>query len=108
MTNSLGGPVLTVHCKSKDDDLGPHAVPFNQNYHFGFKPNILKTTLFFCSFRWDKQFKWFDIFDAQRDEDICVNCNWVIKPDGPCRLGKKQKCFPWNKAGPTFSDVPSK
>ncbi|EOA37324.1 hypothetical protein CARUB_v10011016mg [Capsella rubella] len=97
MTNSLGGPPLTVHCKSKQDDLGTHVAPFHQNYQFKFQPNIWKSTLYFCSFQWDKQFKWFDIFDAVRDQDVCKDkCNWDIRANGPCRLDKKAPtCFPW-------------
>ncbi|CAL9213709.1 unnamed protein product [Arabidopsis halleri] len=100
MTNLIenqekSGPPLTVHCKSKQDDLGSHMVPFKQDYHFKFQTNIWKTTLFFCTFQWDKQFKQFDIFDALRDQDVCYLCNWTIKADGACRLGKEHKCFPW-------------
>lgn len=100
MTNCIGnkgksGPPLTVHCKSKQDDLGSHMVPFKQDYHFKFQTNIWKSTLFFCSFQWNNQFKHFDIFDAPRDQDICYLCNWTIKADGACRLGKKHQCFPW-------------
>ncbi|XP_013603634.1 S-protein homolog 5 [Brassica napus] len=95
MTNNLGGPVLTVHCKSKDNDLGVHMVAAKTDYHFSFQPNIWKTTLFFCSFQWNNQVKRFDIFDAPRDQDDGYKFNWTIKPDGPCKLGKKVKCFPW-------------
>ncbi|ESQ36457.1 hypothetical protein EUTSA_v10009662mg, partial [Eutrema salsugineum] len=95
MTNCLDGPSFTVHCKSKDDDLGVHNVSFKTDYHFKFKTNIWKSTLFFCSFKWKNQFKWFDIFDAVRDQDLCYQCNWTIKADGACRLGKKGACFPW-------------
>lgn len=96
MTNSLGGQLLTVHCKSKDDDLGVHKVPSNANYHFQFQTNIWKSTMFYCSFGWNNQVKWFNIFEAERDQDICYTCDWSIKVDGPCRLGKKEpKCFPW-------------
>ena len=95
MTNNLGGPVLTVHCKSKDDDLGVHMVAAKTDYHFSFQPNIWKTTLFFCSFQWNDQVKQFDIFDAPRDQDDGYKFYWTIKPDSPCKLGKKIKCFPW-------------
>ncbi|CAN6893042.1 unnamed protein product [Brassica oleracea] len=93
--NNLGGPLLTVHCKSKDDDLGVHMVAANKDYHFSFQPNVWKTTLFFCSFQWNNQVKRFDIFDATRDEGVGEKFNWTIKPNGPCKLGKKVKCFPW-------------
>ncbi|XP_018464503.2 S-protein homolog 5 [Raphanus sativus] len=95
MTNNLGGPLLTVHCKSKDNDLGVQKLAANTDYHFSFQPNIWKSTLFFCSFQWNNQVKHFDIFDAQRDQDDGYKFTWTIKPDGPCKLGKKVKCFPW-------------
>ncbi|CAF2116679.1 BnaUnng03150D [Brassica napus] len=101
MTNCLGnkgksGPLLTVHCKSKEDDLGVHKLAVNKNYHFKFQTNIWRSTLFFCSFKWNKQVKRFDIFDGLRDIDEChYQCNWTIKADGACRLGEKIACFPW-------------
>ncbi|CAN6893064.1 unnamed protein product [Brassica oleracea var. botrytis] len=95
MTNNLGGPLLMVHCKSKDNDLGVHMVADNTDYHFTFQSNLWKSTLFFCSFQWNNQVKQFDIFDALRDQDECYKCNWTIKPDGLCKLDKKGKCFPW-------------
>ncbi|KAF2619805.1 hypothetical protein F2Q68_00038298 [Brassica cretica] len=55
MTNNLGGPLLTVHCKSKDNDLGVHMVAANTDYHFTFQSNLWKSTLFFCSFQWNNQ-----------------------------------------------------
>nr|VDD53704.1 unnamed protein product [Brassica oleracea] len=91
MTNNLGGPVLTVHCKSKDDDLGVHMVAAKTDYHFSFQPNIWKTTLFFCSFQWNDQVKQFDIFDAPRDQDDGYKFYWTIKPDSPCKLGTMQE-----------------
>lgn len=96
MTNSLGGPVLIVDCKSKGHDLGPQNVPFNQNYQFKFQPNFWGTTRYSCTFQWGKQFKQFDIFYAPRDQGTChYKCNWAIKPNGPCRIGDGDKCFPW-------------
>ncbi|CAF2261920.1 unnamed protein product [Brassica rapa subsp. trilocularis] len=90
MTNNIGGPVLTVHCKSKDDDLGVHMVASKTDYHFSFQPNIWKTTLFFCSFQWNDQVKQFDIFDAPRDQDDGYKFNWTIKPDSPCKIAHDQ------------------
>ncbi|KAL0732320.1 hypothetical protein Bca4012_008529 [Brassica carinata] len=101
MTNCLGdkeksGPLLTVHWKSKEDDLGVHNLAVNRNYQFKFQTNIWKSTLFYCSFKWNEQVKRFDIFDALRDIDEChYQCNWTIKADGACRLGGKIACFPW-------------
>jgi len=45
---------ITLHCKSKDDDLAFHTLEFLRNYMFSFKPTLIpwQTTLFFCSFAW--------------------------------------------------------
>uniref|UniRef100_A0A6N2KHR5 S-protein homolog n=1 Tax=Salix viminalis TaxID=40686 RepID=A0A6N2KHR5_SALVM len=49
ITNDLGqGLDLTIHCKSRNDDLGQHVVPFGGEYTIDFCPNFWGTTLFFC------------------------------------------------------------
>ncbi|PIA28339.1 hypothetical protein AQUCO_07100006v1 [Aquilegia coerulea] len=49
--NRLGpNNTLTVHCKSKDNDLGEHNVDFNQSYDWGF--NETPRTLFWCHIWW--------------------------------------------------------
>lgn len=88
---------LTVYCKSKNNDLGIHTITSNRAWAFKFKPNFLKTTLFFCSFSWPGQFHWFDIYDENRDD--CTQCIWTTFPNGPCRLNETRGidfCFPWN------------
>ncbi|KAK3221095.1 hypothetical protein Dsin_015065 [Dipteronia sinensis] len=55
--NNMGSGVdLTLHCKSKDDDLGEHKLPNSGKYMFQFRPNYWGTTLFFCSFAWPNAF----------------------------------------------------
>ncbi|XP_010523164.1 PREDICTED: uncharacterized protein LOC104801552 [Tarenaya hassleriana] len=92
------GVALTVHCKSKEDDLGAHVLRFGERYWFKFQTNWWKSTLFFCRFAWREEARWFDIFVASRDQDTCTKCNWSIRADGPCRIGKGGKCYPWNKS----------
>ncbi|KAL3729237.1 hypothetical protein ACJRO7_026354 [Eucalyptus globulus] len=97
-----GETTLTVHCKSKDDDLGFHDITITRKWRFSFRPSIFKDTLFFCSFAWPGQFKWFDIYVQTRDEGECPLslCVWQISPSGPCRFnentGDFDICFPWN------------
>ncbi|KAK3198020.1 hypothetical protein Dsin_021435 [Dipteronia sinensis] len=46
---------LTVHCKSGDDDLGEHVLPFKGWYSFRFRP--WTNSLFHCIFAWQNQIK---------------------------------------------------
>ncbi|QHO39401.1 uncharacterized protein DS421_4g128830 [Arachis hypogaea] len=90
---------LTIHCKSKDDDLGPVILSPNQSYRFTFTPNILfRITLFFCTFRWTGSCHRFDIYKQERDDRLCDNpCGWIIKKGGPCRdILSSHECFSWN------------
>ncbi|CAN8232421.1 unnamed protein product [Cochlearia groenlandica] len=102
ITNDIGpGVALTIHCKSKDDDLGEHVLQPGQNFMFRFRPNWTESTIFTCSFKWSDQLKLFDIWTVPKDQAVCTNCNYSIKASGPCRSGdykkKFDKCFPWNK-----------
>lgn len=102
--NGLEPPTdLAIHCKSKDDDLGFHILPFGSNFSFSFHPNFWGTTLFFCGMRWNfSPPKWFDVFDASNDYQQCQFCiyNWKIVADGPCLFNWDSndfdRCFPWN------------
>ncbi|MED6198403.1 hypothetical protein PIB30_066014 [Stylosanthes scabra] len=77
---------LTIHCKSKDDDLGVQYLKPRENFSFRFRPNIFGTTLFFCSFAWKGGVcRWFDIYEHDRDEH-CTKCTWQIFKEGPCRF----------------------
>lgn len=98
--NKMAGPVLSVHCKSKDDDLGAHILQPDGSYSFTFRPNVFGTTLFTCIFQWTETHN-FAIFDFHRDGNRCTDCRWEIYRDGPCLLhpkdlGTYNVCFPWN------------
>jgi hypothetical protein len=90
---------LTVHCKSKDDDLGFHLLQNGQSYSFQFDDNFFGTTQYFCSFRWPSEFYYFDIYIFKRDDQRCVTCNWSIKKSGPCLNlpDKPAVCYGWNQ-----------
>src|ERR1044072_44058 len=86
VSNNLeGGLDLTIHCKSRDDDLGVHVLHTSETFEWSFTPNFWGTTLFYCSFQWQgaPSILWFDIFDGSRD-DNCHRCAWTIKKNGPC------------------------
>lgn len=82
--NELGdGLNLSIHCKSKDDDLGVHVIVNTQDYYWQFKVNFLGTTLFFCRFSWRDNSGAFDIYKAGRDLYRCpTKCNWQVFQDG--------------------------
>ncbi|XP_050217417.1 S-protein homolog 5-like [Mercurialis annua] len=99
--NDIGANIdLTVHCKSKNDDLGDHLLHPQGTYEFSFKPNIWGTTLFFCSFSWAGQFKYFTIYEAGMYSSLCGDCFWVVHFDGPCLLkndyGEIDTCYKWD------------
>ncbi|CAL1391430.1 unnamed protein product [Linum trigynum] len=43
-----GGRMLTVHYKSKDDNMGTHWVGPKSEYEWRFRPSIFGNTLFWC------------------------------------------------------------
>ncbi|XP_042487644.1 S-protein homolog 5-like isoform X2 [Macadamia integrifolia] len=80
--NELGeGYVLTIHCKSRDDDLGVHYLPHNEYFDWRFNDNIWGSTLFFCHFQWRDADVYFDIYDATRDRLRCSLCWWSARID---------------------------
>jgi len=93
-----GNSDLTLHCKSKDDDLGIHILHHGGQFSWNFGYSLFKQTLFYCSFRWNNELHWFNIVESGRDG--CFLCNWYIRQSGPCRVAagdSPDTCFPWNK-----------
>jgi hypothetical protein len=91
ISNNLfpSGSVITVHCKSRDDDLGVHEVIYLDYYEFSFRNNWQDSTLFFCHFEWlnytmaQTVSDTFDIYKGQRDEKRCDKvCQWRIQEEG--------------------------
>ncbi|KAJ4847786.1 hypothetical protein Tsubulata_003335 [Turnera subulata] len=58
---------ITIHCKSKDDDLGVHVLKRSQRYEWDFRVNFWGTTLFFCGVQTQWGSGTFDFYDAKRD-----------------------------------------
>ncbi|PRQ37175.1 putative plant self-incompatibility S1 [Rosa chinensis] len=93
---------LTVHCKSGDDDIGAKTLPISGVYEFGFIPRFLpKTTLYFCSFQWEGNFHYYDVYTEGID---CSECKYSVRALGRvsfiCRYNygtEKDDCFEWNK-----------
>jgi len=87
---------LTLHCKSKDDDLGFHNITYAESYKFSFRSRLppFISTLFFCSFTWPEspQLHYLDIYSYKRD--YCEYCSWKINKNGGTLLAE---FYPWNK-----------
>lgn len=95
--NDLGaGFNMTIHCKSKNDDLGVHVVPPNGDWQFNFKTSFWGNTQFFCSVEWPGTSHYFDAFIERREFGVCTTCVWSIKPEQPCLVFKdKNICYAW-------------
>ncbi|GLU08765.1 hypothetical protein SLE2022_256550 [Rubroshorea leprosula] len=96
---------LSLHCRSKDDDLGLQKIPYKVSWGFRFHSNPWGTTQFYCNFAWQDQSHWFDIFINKRDYDYDeVEAHpwylWTIQPAGACKLNYNTNifdiCYPWN------------
>lgn len=67
------GKSIKLHCRSKDDDLGLHAVQNRGEYRWGFGINFLGTTLFYCDVSWKnlRGYYHFVAYSYKRDWGRC-------------------------------------
>jgi len=94
--NSLEGRQdLFLHCMSKDNDLGMQQLRFDQTFRWSFRVNFFETTLFHCSFQWQGASHKFAIYEAKRDDEVCSQCSWIVKQEGPCLVFDHPYCFKW-------------
>ncbi|PIA28831.1 hypothetical protein AQUCO_06600035v1 [Aquilegia coerulea] len=108
--NSLGPQnVLSVHCKSADNDLGQKDVVFNQQYEWSFKLQVFDRTLFWCNAWWYDHGKLvsknFDIFKAPDMDHSCgpshTVCHRKFQFDGiyfEKEDGSYSKSFDWSRS----------
>ncbi|KAL3536019.1 hypothetical protein ACH5RR_004480 [Cinchona calisaya] len=83
--NGLGnGRIMSIHCQSRDDDLGNHILPDGHATEWSFRVNIWGTTVFYCDVTWiDSSMHHFDAYSHRRDHNRCKrDCIWMIKDDG--------------------------
>ncbi|OVA18538.1 Plant self-incompatibility S1 [Macleaya cordata] len=80
---------LTIHCKSKDDDLGERTLSYKQEFHWDFNINFQKTTLFWCNMWWYDSNRHLvqashDVYKVKRDyrKKCRLDCFWHIRKDG--------------------------
>ncbi|CAL1358794.1 unnamed protein product [Linum trigynum] len=78
VTNKLSSKILIAHCKSKDDDLGTHAIPIGEDIGWQFRGKV--GTHFWCDLAvQDKRltFVSYDWGDADN-----YSRNWDVRDDG--------------------------
>ncbi|PIA30604.1 hypothetical protein AQUCO_05500134v1 [Aquilegia coerulea] len=80
--------ILYLHCKSRDNDLGPQVMAYSQHVQWKFYPNIFDTTLFWCTMNWidsdgHEEYGSFNIYESDRDRRICaVECQREVRKEG--------------------------
>lgn len=83
--NRLGdGENVTLHCQSKDNDLGQQNVADGSEFGWDFSVNTAGTTLFYCDMAWQNVPQYhFDAYDFGRDFVRCeTQCLWLVSTEG--------------------------
>ncbi|GER56937.1 plant self-incompatibility protein S1 family [Striga asiatica] len=84
VTNNLPlkSPVLTLHCQSKDDDLGYHNLTTNKDFDWSFCEHALGRTLFFCHLWWGSRQKSFDVYHGKFPIGSQLTNYWSARSEG--------------------------
>ncbi|KAL8518030.1 hypothetical protein ACS0TY_009353 [Phlomoides rotata] len=84
ITNNLpdNSPPLTVHCRSKDDDLGVKTIPVLADYNFSFCINPISTQ-YSCDFQWNGKAVALEIYKPPfRGTCSGPVCSYTVITDG--------------------------
>jgi len=75
--------VLTLHCRSTNNDIGEKTMHSGQIVEWSFQANPSRTTLYSCDIKWNNVQHKFVIYDSTKDEATCTSkCMRNISPDG--------------------------
>ncbi|KAH8933886.1 hypothetical protein BDL97_18G054200 [Sphagnum fallax] len=85
--NQLGaGGVLSLHCMSRDNDLGQQYLQPGENFGFSFHTNFWGTTQFWCTFGWNSHKDAFTVWRGpgfwRNHSQDCYQCLWYVRPEG--------------------------
>lgn len=97
------GQEMTVHCKSKDWDIGSRVLKQDQIYWFRFTPVPGESPDYSCSFQWPGNTKFFNIYKEgiiRSDKHRCEwFCSWTVFPKTLCVVSNSAPsytgCLPW-------------
>ncbi|CAN0927756.1 S-protein homolog 29 [Linum grandiflorum] len=101
VTNNLTSSnlVLIVHCRSGDDNIHAHAVPFGAEIEWSFSIDFT-STLFWCNLAVQDKRIHFDAYDDELDHGRSFALYWVANDDGVRKFysnNRRQISFvPWN------------
>ncbi|KAL0432890.1 UNVERIFIED_CONTAM: S-protein5 [Sesamum latifolium] len=97
--NDISGENITIHCYSKDDDLGIHTLPYAANFTWYFHVSIGGTTKFYCDLMTRHGSGNYGVFDWKLEERCDVYCLWLIQANGLCLVQTachdQLYCQPW-------------
>lgn len=80
--NNLGDGInLFIHCKSKDNDLGPANLANGESKKWHFV-NVTGTTLYWCNLKWNNVTKNFQVYNTAVHAKECTDCERSVKQDG--------------------------
>ncbi|KAK8538756.1 hypothetical protein V6N13_009135 [Hibiscus sabdariffa] len=83
--NRLGsGKNLTLHCQSKDTNIGQQNVCDGSELGWDFAVNVWGSMLFYCDMGWEEVHQYhFDAYYFQRDFARCESqCSWLVSREG--------------------------
>ncbi|KAL3614384.1 hypothetical protein CASFOL_042458 [Castilleja foliolosa] len=94
---------LTIHCWSKDDNLGYHTLKYISYYEWSFCEQAFKGSRFFCDFWWGSKHKFFDAFRSEKHGPSDWQHYWFARKDGiyhssfnkPAQNGTPIKFYDW-------------
>lgn len=95
--NQIPVETITLHCQSKDTELGNHTLTSTSYFEWKFCQNLIKTTLYSCHFEWGSKKQFFDVF-TKAIGNVCTfrkisgtgKCNWEVRSDGFWFYSKKK------------------
>lgn len=104
--NRLGnGKNMTLHCQSKDNDLGQLNVADGSEFGWDFSVNAVGTTLFYCDMAWENVQQYhFDAYAFDRDFVRCdTQCLWLISTEGMYGLNRRTRFWEYIYHWPNWS-----
>ncbi|KAJ1389921.1 Plant self-incompatibility protein S1 [Sesbania bispinosa] len=102
INNLPDNKTLILHCyKRKGKDLGVTVLRSGATFEFTFRPRLIGSTKYYCSFQWRGVFYWFDLYTKHRDHKKCKNCSWSVREEAICRFNYNthafSDCYYWKK-----------